>query len=120
MCVCQDGFVMQDGECIPESNCGCILETGEILENGYTGLNTGCGLKCQCLDGFYWCDQHQCPDDTECTLQNGVYACIENFIETDVPKPTGPGGVILQSEMTEKLIPAHTTPGLNFENRTTK
>ena len=47
MCVCQQGFVMQENRCIPLFDCGCqvIDETGSFsgiwVPDGYRHMTTG-------------------------------------------------------------------------------
>ena len=35
MCVCDDGYVLENGECIAESSCGCNTDDGGSVANGY-------------------------------------------------------------------------------------
>lgn len=54
MCVCNDGFVMMDDECVPESQCGCNTEEGATIPLGSTFEN--CDEVCTCgNDKMYSC-----------------------------------------------------------------
>merc|ERR1712227_195450 len=53
MCVCKDGFVMDNGKCIPASDCGCKLKNGGYVSQG---VYENCKTRCECnKDGDYLC-----------------------------------------------------------------
>lgn len=56
MCVCNDGFVLENGECIPIESCGCITPMGAYVSNGYS--HNDCDKECTCSDGDYECFDH--------------------------------------------------------------
>ena len=65
MCVCDDGFVRENGLCIPASECGCKLENGAIVQNGF--IKDSCDEKCVCVGGEYKCEkQTDCLPDCPC------------------------------------------------------
>ena len=54
MCVCNDGYVMMDDECVPESQCGCNTEDGATIPLGST--IESCDEICTCgNDKMYSC-----------------------------------------------------------------
>ena len=59
MCVCRDGFVMEDGKCIPETQCGCIASNGASFPKDYEKID--CDQKCSCKFGVFACEAH--PSD---------------------------------------------------------
>ena len=58
MCVCDDGYVMEGGQCIRKSNCGCNLEDGSRVPNGFSQTSRDCSIMCQCTDSYWNCKQH--------------------------------------------------------------
>ena len=100
MCVCRDGFVMEDGKCIPETQCGCIASNGASYPNGYD--RTDCDKRCTCSSNVFTCTAHA-PDYVHpgcgscnhngrkydhgyqnidcvetCTCSRGVYNCVKH------------------------------------------
>jgi len=60
MCGCPDGYVLDQGGCVPATSCGCINEAGEYAAVGseeYVGND-----ECTCLaGGEYECVPMECP-----------------------------------------------------------
>ena len=46
MCVCKDGFVMENGSCIPQNQCGCKLNNGAQVALG--SVIETCQQRCEC------------------------------------------------------------------------
>ena len=66
MCICDDGYVMEGGQCIRKSNCGCKLEDGSRVPNGFSQMSCDCSIMCQCTDSYWNCNQHYCSGNTIC------------------------------------------------------
>jgi hypothetical protein len=62
MCGCPDGYVLDQGGCVPETSCGCIDKAGEYAAVGSKEI-VGSD-ECTCLaGGEYECVQLGCPCD---------------------------------------------------------
>jgi len=62
MCGCPEGYVLDDGVCVPQSSCGCINEEGDYAPVGSTQFVGS--EKCTCTEGGeYDCVQIDCPCD---------------------------------------------------------
>merc|ERR1712050_125985 len=59
MCICDEGFFPLNGDCVPESECGCVTDEQAVVANGYT--EETCKEFCECKDNKYQCNPH--PDD---------------------------------------------------------
>ena len=59
MCVCKDGFVLQDGKCIKATDCGCNVPgpngapTGVWVPNGYRFMTKNCQEVRECKANKY-------------------------------------------------------------------
>ena len=75
MCVCDDGSFLKDGECVDSIACGCVLENGMTVSEGYN-YNIDCKQSCTCTDGEMVCvdEDDLCRD--ECTEK--THNCDEN------------------------------------------
>ena len=51
MCVCKKDYVLQDGKCIKEKDCGCYIGGGVIVPEGHEQLDKDCKKKYTCKDG---------------------------------------------------------------------
>ena len=65
MCVCKDGFVLQDGKCIKETDCGCNVPgpkgpTGVWVPNGYRFMTKNCQEIRECKANKYTVDKVTC------------------------------------------------------------
>ncbi|KAE8594554.1 hypothetical protein XENTR_v10019689 [Xenopus tropicalis] len=75
-CVCDAGFVLSGGSCVPISQCGCVYggfyhPVGETI---YTGEN--CEERCTCSQGGHMiCSPSSCSINEECRQENGVLGC---------------------------------------------
>ena len=81
MCVCDEGFLLEDGKCIPETECGCNTHNGASVANGF--VYDGCDGHCECTNGNYECTVH-----TECRSGCGFSCecveCEETFEDGDM------------------------------------
>merc|ERR1711893_72308 len=91
---------MEDGKCIPETQCGCIASNGASYPNGYD--RTDCDKRCTCSSNVFTCTAHApdyvhpgCGSCTHngrtydhgyqnidcvetCTCSRGVYNCVKH------------------------------------------
>lgn len=75
-CFCKPGFFHSGGNCVPNSECGCIYDGvyHEIHENFHP--DERCQLSCVCVGhNEVQCTNHTCPTGTECAIQKGQRAC---------------------------------------------
>ena len=72
MCVCKEGFVMEDGRCILQDQCGCVASNGASYPNGYD--KTDCDKRCRCSNNVFSCTPHAVdfvPTDCYTCKRNG-------------------------------------------------
>ncbi|XP_043922260.1 SCO-spondin-like [Protopterus annectens] len=61
-CRCPEGFLLQDGDCVPVSTCHCSF----VSTNGSVEVGAGetvlidCN-NCTCINGTFWCIEMKCP-----------------------------------------------------------
>ncbi|XP_077371361.1 MAM and LDL-receptor class A domain-containing protein 1 [Festucalex cinctus] len=79
-CVCDDGYVLKLGVCVPVQQCGCVDRDGNKYTFGQVWYTKHCRQKCRCERddgvGEIDCDEHECDENAVC-LQNeeGHYYC---------------------------------------------
>ena len=107
MCVCDNGYLMKDGSCVKASACGCTLENGMTVSEGYV-YNEECKKTCTCKDGEVTCvdDTASCKDEcalgtdncdvnAECEDRRNGFKCIcksgftGNGVKCESNKPEG-------------------------------
>ncbi|XP_077312503.1 IgGFc-binding protein-like [Lithobates pipiens] len=75
-CVCNDGYLLSGGDCVPISQCGCsyngaYYSLGESLYDGST-----CSKKCTCTTGGVMsCTPSTCSTNEECRVEKAVLGC---------------------------------------------
>ncbi|XP_038059591.1 IgGFc-binding protein-like [Patiria miniata] len=74
-CRCPDGTLLDGGQCIEESQCGCMLEEGIYLQSGETWLQADCSRKCICDGGHLSCQDYGCHEFARCIPKGGVRDC---------------------------------------------
>ncbi|KAJ8021482.1 Tenascin-R [Holothuria leucospilota] len=79
-CVCQEGFLLKENECVHPSECGCYsAEENRVIPNGETYVNAACTEKCTCNGDQLNCDAtYQCSSDATCRVEGGVRQCYCN------------------------------------------
>ncbi len=98
-CICDPGYILSAGECVPEANCGCIFEGFYYAEGQSVVLDGDCGRRCVCSSMSMTCHQHQCGPAELCEVHDGVRGC----------RPTG-----YATCSVEDLGSYHTFDGLSF------
>lgn len=76
-CVCDAGFVLSNGECVPMDQCGCSHE-GQYYKLGQVFYPKGkCSQMCVCQEqGKVTCkDDFSCGPNEQCDIRNGVQSC---------------------------------------------
>uniref|UniRef100_A0A671KN26 Si:dkey-239b22.1 n=1 Tax=Sinocyclocheilus anshuiensis TaxID=1608454 RepID=A0A671KN26_9TELE len=74
-CICDPGYILSAGECVPEANCGCIFEGFYYAEGQSVVLDGDCGRQCVCSSMSMTCHQHQCGPAEVCGVHDGVRGC---------------------------------------------
>ena len=66
MCVCKKDYVLQDGKCIKEKDCGCKIDGGIIVPEGHEQIDKDCKKKYSCTDGKWSYTPFQCDQNEVC------------------------------------------------------
>ncbi|XP_016381115.1 alpha-tectorin-like [Sinocyclocheilus rhinocerous] len=74
-CICDPGYILSAGECVPEANCGCIFEGFYYVEGQSVVLDGDCGRQCVCSSMSMTCHEHQCGPAEVCGVHDGVRGC---------------------------------------------
>ncbi|XP_064848656.1 zonadhesin-like isoform X2 [Oncorhynchus masou masou] len=75
-CVCDPGFKLSGGSCVPAEDCGCWIK-GEHYERGETFMEGECNCVCQCMGGDrLQCAASSCAADEVCKVKEGVNGCF--------------------------------------------
>ncbi|XP_071233036.1 zonadhesin-like [Salvelinus alpinus] len=75
-CVCDPGFKLSGGSCVPAEDCGCWIK-GEHYERGETFMEGECDRVCQCMSGDrLQCAASSCAADEVCKVKEGVNGCF--------------------------------------------
>ncbi|XP_058260767.1 alpha-tectorin-like [Hemibagrus wyckioides] len=74
-CICDAGYVLSGGTCVPQSNCGCTFNGLYYVEGQSVILDSDCGRLCTCSNMVMTCQHHQCGRQEVCTINNGVRGC---------------------------------------------
>ncbi|XP_026578053.1 zonadhesin-like, partial [Pseudonaja textilis] len=89
-CVCQQGFVLSDSQCVPLGQCGCQDKDGRYHKIGESWLTPHCSQKCRCRrGGAIKCQDFGCEPGEICqSKEDGKLHC----------KPTGFGKCLITGD----------------------
>lgn len=77
-CICNSGYVLSAGVCVPHADCGCSFE-GRYYRSGVTVvLDEDCGRHCRCSHGSMICQSHGCGPLESCSVEDGIRGCRPN------------------------------------------
>ncbi|XP_043935284.1 IgGFc-binding protein-like [Protopterus annectens] len=76
-CVCNNGYILSGGRCIPLNQCGCLYQDRYFSIGEEVILNEDCSTKCRCINANtgMQCQSYQCSMYEECKIMNGVRGC---------------------------------------------
>nr|XP_054605671.1 alpha-tectorin isoform X1 [Nothobranchius furzeri]XP_054605672.1 alpha-tectorin isoform X1 [Nothobranchius furzeri]XP_054605673.1 alpha-tectorin isoform X1 [Nothobranchius furzeri]XP_054605674.1 alpha-tectorin isoform X1 [Nothobranchius furzeri]XP_054605675.1 alpha-tectorin isoform X1 [Nothobranchius furzeri] len=78
-CVCNTGYVLSGGVCVPLENCGCSFE-GWYYNAGETFWTEGCSQRCECHGpNDLRCTCVLCTHAQECTIKDGHLGCYDTM-----------------------------------------
>ncbi|XP_061586274.1 alpha-tectorin-like [Cololabis saira] len=81
-CVCNTGYILSGGVCVPHYECGCSFE-GRYYRSGETViLDEDCGRRCSCSYGSMTCNSHGCGPHESCQVEDGERGCRPNSYAT--------------------------------------
>ncbi|KAM3613584.1 uncharacterized protein V6R79_001825 [Siganus canaliculatus] len=74
-CQCRFGNVFDGGECVPYSQCGCVLH-GRYIKKDEELFTKDCTQRCWChpLSGVI-CEPADCEPGQQCALRSGSWGC---------------------------------------------
>ncbi|XP_077146435.1 IgGFc-binding protein-like isoform X6 [Ranitomeya variabilis] len=76
-CVCDPGYVISGGTCVPESHCGCLYNDVYYKE-GEQFIQGNCETQCTCLgNNTVSCSPMSCAEDEICKVQDGLLGCYQ-------------------------------------------
>ncbi|KAJ8378920.1 hypothetical protein AAFF_G00232850 [Aldrovandia affinis] len=75
-CQCDRGFLLSDGKCVPDSDCGCQYK-GQYYPHGTYYLGDWCEEKCHCgTGGSMACSPGSCGPQETCAVAGGFAECV--------------------------------------------
>ncbi|XP_026207203.1 alpha-tectorin-like [Anabas testudineus] len=81
-CVCDSGYILSGGVCVPQAECGCSFE-GRYYRSGETViLGDDCGRRCSCSHGSMTCQSYGCGPLETCSVEQGERGCRPNSYAT--------------------------------------
>ncbi|KAJ8033339.1 Fibroleukin [Holothuria leucospilota] len=77
-CVCPDGFLFKESDCVPQNECGCFVQGKGVIPNGDTYINTDCSSRCTCNNDVLTCENYRCSPNANCEERSNVRMCYCN------------------------------------------
>ncbi|XP_071835761.1 uncharacterized protein [Apostichopus japonicus] len=79
-CACVGEYMIHEGNCIPQKQCGCFAADKEgVLRNGESFINSDCTRRSNCSNNQVTLEEnYQCSDDATCDERNGIRRCYCN------------------------------------------
>ncbi|KAM6967506.1 IgGFc-binding protein [Aplochiton taeniatus] len=76
-CVCDKGYVLSAGVCVPANTCGCSYQGRYYKAGQRFWTNQECNRLCECDTtlGIVTCREASCSANEKCGLENGEPAC---------------------------------------------
>nr|XP_033818517.1 IgGFc-binding protein-like [Geotrypetes seraphini] len=76
-CECNDGFVLNEGKCVPKSNCGCVFEGRIYGANEKFWADKNCKKQCICNPTTIKveCKATNCKANQKCDVVKGIQDC---------------------------------------------
>ncbi|XP_071757273.2 alpha-tectorin [Centroberyx gerrardi] len=74
-CICNTGFVLSAGVCVPLAQCGCTFEDRYYRSGQTVLLDQDCGRRCSCSHGSMTCHAHSCDPLESCRVEDGERGC---------------------------------------------
>ncbi|KAF3691795.1 IgGFc-binding protein Fcgamma-binding protein antigen [Channa argus] len=76
-CVCDSGYVLSAGVCVPAKTCGCSYQGRYYKPSQKFWADDACGRLCECdaTLGMVTCREASCSANERCTVVNGQRAC---------------------------------------------
>lgn len=88
-CLCNSGYILSAGICIPHAECGCRFEGSYYCSGVTVILDEDCRRRCTCSYGSMTCRPHGCGPLESCRVEEGERGCRPNSYGTCWMK--GPG-----------------------------
>ncbi|XP_053546860.1 IgGFc-binding protein-like [Bombina bombina] len=76
-CECKNGYVLDEGKCIPKASCGCVYEGKLYAANEKFWTNDKCEMQCTCNGTTLKvdCKAVKCKSNEKCSVVNGIQNC---------------------------------------------
>ncbi|KAJ6650352.1 hypothetical protein lerEdw1_011909 [Lerista edwardsae] len=76
-CLCDSGFLLYDGTCVPSGQCGCWHQGQHYPVGAGFWADDTCSAKCTCPSrgAQMQCSSAACPEGHFCGVQSGVRGC---------------------------------------------